>query len=340
MNSFFNLYANCIPVQGNQESIIVDLQNNEYINIPNLFFEVLKKNRNKTVNETKKFFNDDLNKGIDHYFKYLNKIDYGFFLDNIESFPDLDLNWYSPLRVNNAILEINENCNYDFNSAIKELSSLGCSSLQIRINKSGVNGIILEILEATRMSRIRSVEIFLPEHLFEDSFSKYLDDIENRILTLLIHSVNDEELKKETYKNSKLFKQKQLVFTSKSINSSTADVIKKENFITNMTFFSEAQKFNVGLNRKVCIDNEGNFKNFLTHKSTHGNFKNKSITKLIDDPDFTRKWFVSNDDIEICKDCQFRYICMDNSELEFSNSSWKKLNQCPFDPYTNEWKIE
>lgn len=79
---------------------------------------------------------------------------------------------------------------------------------------------------------------------------------------------------------------------------------------------------------------------YLEHESIHGNFNSKSITELIDDRDFTRKWFVSNDSIDICKDCQFRYICFDNSDIEFTGVSWKKVNQCQFDPYTNKWQRE
>lgn len=194
-------------------------------------------------------------------------------------------------------------------------------------------------MDATRTSRIRNVEIFLPEPLYEAHHLKYLDDIENRIKTFVIHSVKDEVLTKNLHENSKYYIDKKLIFTSKAINSSTVDNIKKENFIINMEFFTEAQQHNVALNRKVCIDNDRNFKNFPAHKSTHGNFRNKSITELIEDSEFTRKWFVNNDNIETCKDCQFRYICFNNSDIEFDGSTWKKIEKCPFDPYTNEWKL-
>lgn len=337
MSNFFRLFANCIPVRGSQESVIIDLQNNEYIDIPNLLFDVLKINENKTVKETKIFFNNELDEGINNYFKYLTKIGYGFFLDNVESFPPLSLEWFSPLIVNNAILEINENCNYNYISAIMQLNALGCSSLQLRINKINSRETILEILEATRTSRIRSLEIVIPEFLFDTSFCQYLEDIENRISIFVVHSVSDENKVKEEYGKSKFYEQKRLLFTTKVINSSTKDVKNKENLIVNVDFFCEAQQFNVGLNRKVCIDNDGNFKNFLAHKNVYGNFNKKSIKKLIADNQFTKKWFINNDNIDICKDCQFRYSCLDNSDIEFNGTNWYKIENCGFNPYTNEW---
>lgn len=338
MSSYFNLYANCIVVQGNQESIIADLQNNEYINIPNLLADVLKKTKGNRVTEIKNFFNNELNEGIDHYFKYLDEVDYGFFLDNPQSFPELDITWDSPLKVNNAILEIGKNYNYNFSSAIKELSSLGCACIQIRIDNSNINQILPEIVNVTRFSRIKAVEILLPETVFEDSLTQYLEDIENRISYILVHSIRDEVHTKIQYENSKYYKDKKIAFTSKIVDKSTTDVIAKEKFITNVEFFSEAQEYNIALNRKVCINNNGDFKNFLAHNNTYGNFKNRNITTLIGDSEFTRKWFVNNDNIDICRDCQFRYICFDNSDVEFNGTSWSKINQCRFDPYTNKWK--
>lgn len=340
MSSYFNLYANCITVQGYQDGIIVDLQNNEFINIPNLLIDVLNKTHSNTINEIKNLFNNELNEGIDHYFKHLDEIDYGFFLDNPESFSKLNLIWDSPLKVNNAILEIRQNCKYNFSSAIKELSSLGCACIQIRIYDSNINQILSEIVNATRYSRIKAVEILLPESLFEDFVVQYLEDIENRISYILVHSIEDEGKTKNEYENSKYFKDKKLAFTSKVVGNSTTDLISREKFISNIEFFSEAQEYNVALNRKVSIDNEGNFKNYLSHKETFGNFNKESITKLIDNKDFTRKWFINNDNIDTCKNCQFRYICFDNSDIEFNGSSWRKLNQCPFDPYTNKWESE
>ncbi len=266
MNRFFNLYSNCIPVKGSEESIIIDLQNTEHINVPNLLFDVLRKTRTHTIDEIKNFYNNSLDEGIDQYFSYLKDVDYGFFTDHVEMFPELNLEWYSPLKVNSAILEMHEDCKYDFNSAIKELSSLACSSIQIRMSHPDVNNILSGILDATRKSRIRNVEIFLPEFLYEEHYLKYLDDIENRINTFVIHSVKDEILTQDLYKNSKYYIDHKLIFKSETINSATTDHIKMENFIINMEFFTEAQQCNVALNRKICIDNEGNFKNFLAHK--------------------------------------------------------------------------
>ena len=337
MSEFFRLFANCIPVKGSEESIIIDLQNNEYIDIPNLLFDVLEINHDRTVENTKSFFNNELDEGIDNYFNNFMEVEYGFFLKNVQSFPPLSLEWFSPLEVNNAILEINENCKYDYISAIKELSSLGCSSLQLRISKINIKECIFEILEATRKSRIRSIEMILPEYLFDFSFCEYLEDIENRISLFIIHSIADENRVMELYGKSKFHEQKRLLFTPKIIDTLTSDKRTKENFVINVDFFCESQKFNVALNRKVCIDNGGYYKNFLSHKDVHGNFNTKSIKEIINDKEFTRKWFINNDNIDICKDCQFRYICLDNTDIEFDGRSWHKIENCGFDPYKNEW---
>ncbi|RTZ45908.1 hypothetical protein EJ377_14380 [Chryseobacterium arthrosphaerae] len=126
-----------------------------------------------------------------------------------------------------------------------QLNALGCSSLQLRINKINSRETILEILEATRTSRIRSLEIVIPEFLFDTSFCQYLEDIENRISIFVVHSVSDENKVKEEYGKSKFYEQKDAIYY-KVINSSTKDVKNKENLIVNVDFFVKLNNLMLG----------------------------------------------------------------------------------------------
>jgi hypothetical protein len=47
---------------------------------------------------------------------------------------------------------------------------------------------------------------------------------------------------------------------------------------------------------------------------------------------------VRKDDIEVCKDCEFRYICTDCRIFKNdSNDIYSKPKKCNYDPYTNTW---
>jgi len=50
------------------------------------------------------------------------------------------------------------------------------------------------------------------------------------------------------------------------------------------------------------------------------------------------KRFISNDIIEKCKDCQYRYMCLSNSDIEEKAGKFHKINSCTFNPYENKWE--
>jgi radical SAM protein with 4Fe4S-binding SPASM domain len=102
--------------------------------------------------------------------------------------------------------------------------------------------------------------------------------------------------------------------------------------------FAEAQKHNIGLNRKVCIDYAGNIKNYLSHRKIFGNVRKDLIKEIIEKPDFREKWFYSNDQLEVCKDCQYRYACLSNSDIKSCNNRYYKVDMCDFNPGDNSWK--
>ena len=51
-------------------------------------------------------------------------------------------------------------------------------------------------------------------------------------------------------------------------------------------------------------------------------------------------WNTSNDMVEICKDCEFRYICADPSiPIKKDGEQYYHKNvQCNYNPYLNLWK--
>ena len=52
---------------------------------------------------------------------------------------------------------------------------------------------------------------------------------------------------------------------------------------------------------------------------------------------YKKLWFIKKDDIEICKDCEFRYNCTDCRAFTIENNVYSKPLKCNYNPYTNEW---
>ena len=45
------------------------------------------------------------------------------------------------------------------------------------------------------------------------------------------------------------------------------------------------------------------------------------------------------DNIEICKDCEFRYLCFNCPEYNYikTNDLYKKNPSCSYNPYSGKW---
>ena len=78
---------------------------------------------------------------------------------------------------------------------------------------------------------------------------------------------------------------------------------------------------------------------------SYGNINDIALVEAIDIADFKKYWNVSKDHIEVCKDCEFRYVCTDcraYTEKPHDISGPESTNlakplKCGYDPYTGEW---
>ncbi len=70
-----------------------------------------------------------------------------------------------------------------------------------------------------------------------------------------------------------------------------------------------------------------------------GNIFDTKISTVIQKSDFVEKWLINKDQIEICRDCEFRYNCMDcRAYLEDPSNNYSKPLKCGYSPYTNVWE--
>lgn len=114
--------------------------------------------------------------------------------------------------------------------------------------------------------------------------------------------------------------------------------ISKEGFEVNIPLFTEAQKFNTCLNRKISIDENGDIKNCPVLQKSYGNIKTVSLQSAIAQKEFKELWEVNKDQIDVCKDCEFRYICTDcRAFISDDRNRFSKPSKCSYDPYSARW---
>lgn len=71
----------------------------------------------------------------------------------------------------------------------------------------------------------------------------------------------------------------------------------------------------------------------------YGNVSNTLLQDALKHKDFKKYWNINKDRIDVCKDCEFRYICTDcRAYIEEPDNIYSKPLKCGYDPYTNQWQ--
>jgi SPASM domain peptide maturase of grasp-with-spasm system len=114
-------------------------------------------------------------------------------------------------------------------------------------------------------------------------------------------------------------------------------IISSKLFVSNIEMFTESQKHNTCLNKKISIDKEGYIKNCPSMKQHYGNIRDTTLQQALAHPDFKKYWNVNKDQIKVCQDCEFRYICTDcRAYVEDPQDRYSKPLKCGYNPYTCE----
>lgn len=334
----FLFFAECILVRGALRGIIYDLNRCNYRFVPNELINLIDSFEGKTINDVYEFYGEDNKSVIDEYFIMLEDEEFIFWVDedDIPLFPKLNLEWDYPAHITNAIIDIDEKLNIPFEKVFRELTDLGCKYIQIRSYDVFSLSFWNEILGLLNKSSISCVEVF----------TKYSDDISIeevkglftdhlRLAAFVIHS-SPEYVLSEIEEKSK----KRIVFVKDDLKS---NMNKNQNhsgyFSVNILLFTEAQKHHSYFNRKVSFDVNGEIKNCPSLSTSFGNINEVSINKVLKKDGFKRLWNIEKDETLICKDCEFRYMCVDTRE-PFKNADgfYYHKQPCSYDPYTAKWK--
>jgi SPASM domain peptide maturase of grasp-with-spasm system len=330
---FFNLFACCIPVKGATQSILCDLQRDTFVPIPNTLFFILSKYKNKSIGSIKSMFNNENDESIDEYFNMLVENNYGFFGDEPARFPAIDFsNEIEPDFISNAIVDYAPHLTHDLKKIADDLSALYCEALELRFFYSMDIDRLYKILDEVKLSTLRSVEVVIG-----DDTSLTIDNI------ILLHQAHPR-LRKITIHSSAQDRMMEhieimIIYTTQAITSEKCcGVVSPWYFISNTQTFIEATKYNSCLNRKIAIDKDGNIKNCPSMNLTFGNAAKDSLSSIVDNPEFKSIWKITKDQVEVCRDCEFRYICQDCRAYKKTEANpLSKPLKCNYDPYTGQW---
>jgi SPASM domain peptide maturase of grasp-with-spasm system len=331
--NFFKLFAHCILVKGHTRVLICNIRNGYYIEIPNDLALLIDYATKFPLEKIAKKCSLDYNDELMPLFTQLTASQLGLFTDEPKRFPSMSMEWDAATKITNAIIDIEESSVYDFRNAIKQLNDLACFSIQIRSFEAMTLLKIEQIMEIVADSRVRTVDFMIP---YNDTFS--LDSLKKilakhrRLISVTVH--------KSPNKKSNVFNERGIHFTDRAISSHLhCGIISEAYFAMNISTFTEAQRHNTCLNRKISIDTEGYIRNCPSMPEHYGNIKDTTLQEAMQHPDFKKYWFINKDQISVCKDCEFRYICTDcRAYRENPEDLYSKPLKCGYNPYTCEWE--
>lgn len=328
------LFGSCYAVRGFTRSVVCDLQYGKMNFVPNDLLEFLELNQRKCMEEIYQFYNNEENETVDEYVDFLIENDYVFFTDTPDSFPPLHRKWYSSALVTNVIIDIcSENVllNKDI---VCQMDSLGVLAVQIRFKESIEYDKLDEVLSLFLNSSIRSLELVVKFSF--DYFTKLpiLARKHLRLSYIIVHSSPDN-LQNE-YPNTVCF------YTKGDIEVTTGSGPRSTSHLAvNKQLFMEAQFHNPYLNKKLYINDRCEVSN-APNLPVLGNCLSVQLGEIVKKISVDNLWNVTKDTIRICKDCEFRYFCVDARIPRFDKVTREYYHEesCEYNPYNATWKFE
>lgn len=330
------LYSCCFVTDGLSRSIIVDHQREDTFFISNIFSNFIKECKENLFSEVYIRYKK-IDQDLDEFLHFLFENDLIFWTNNPELFPEIEKDFELPTNIGTAIVDCNHAKNHDFDLIFDQLDKVGCRDLQVRCYDYYNLGQINVILKSSaKRVNIKSIELLVKydETVAAESYEKLTHDYIH-IKNIIIHSSVENNLHKINSHEIRA-NMGNIIFTKEVINSNHhCGIISPSYFnVINISAYMEANKYNSCLHKKVGIDVNGDIKNCPSLEKVYGNIYSDDLEEIILRKDFVSIGTISKDQIDTCKECEFRYIC---SDCRAFVSDREKPKKCTYDPKAMEW---
>ncbi|PWN59997.1 grasp-with-spasm system SPASM domain peptide maturase [Chryseobacterium oncorhynchi] len=336
---YFNLFSNTLITRGAQRILISDLQRETSEVYPLEFYDIIEELKVKSIEEISTLFDDESKEIFHQYLNLLLDKEYGFITENDwdKCFPPISYEYNNPSFITDLFIELNDISILE--NLKQSVENLGIKFLVIHSKNYFTIDDIIRIEQTFTDSVLSGIEIFSPYHNNIDrNFIQELNLKTIRLYHLTFYNCNKIPFRvKDEFRFI-------LNFIKDNIDISSCGKIDIKYFNTNITKVLEAFNHNSCLHKKIGIDINGNIKNCPAMPHNFGNIKNTTLEEALNVKDFKQYWNITKDEIEVCKDCEFRYICTDCRAYTENNKKSKegldvsKPLKCGYDPYTGKWK--
>ena len=323
-------------VKGHTESVIIDTQRSLMWKIETSDAEFLlsidKCNEaaiyQNITDEDKAKYEELLQNAFDNELIFLTSIP--------DNYPPVSDYWNEPFAITNIIWDFKNN-NFKDETIFEIIKNSYIKSAQFRFF-TFVEALEFELLlVALKQTHVKAFEFILP---YSDTFTRdFLQKMTDKYDGIAIIAFYNAPKSETIFLKEKGMGIIQYYTDTSILNEKSCGIVSAGYFTLNIKHFTEAQHHNTCLNRKISIDVEGNIKNCPSMAQSFGNIRDTTLQEALEHPDFKKYWNVKKDQISVCKDCEFRYICTDcRAYIENPEDMYSKPLKCGYNPYTAEWE--
>ncbi|GHT72873.1 hypothetical protein AGMMS50262_02860 [Bacteroidia bacterium] len=74
---------------------------------------------------------------------------------------------------------------------------------------------------------------------------------------------------------------------------------------------------------------------------TFGHINKVKLKSVVESAEFQCLWTIKKDEITVCKDCEYRYICTDcRAFIKDPSDIYSQPAKCTYNPYIAKWEGE
>lgn len=325
----YKLSSSCFPIKGYGRSLLYDFRNNSYYYIPNSLCDLLMQNdcsqdwvKNKSEEEKKIVF------------EYIDFLKERLCLINIEK---LDASCFVPISLEKNTSDIISILNMEIH---KQPSHLLINNFEKFIYDFKINNLsivwgfekseLFNILNILSNTFVNNLELYLHCKKYSDEEVKEIIKAYPVISKIILLGANENSID-YLYGGNHLSINK---IASEHINSSKNQI----KFVFNKRFFIESHKYNTFYNKRLFINELGDV-SFVNNFSPIFNISDYNINKILKSS-LLKFWQISKDNIEICKDCEFRHMCYDSRVPKTNGHYWYYETFCIYNPFVCKWEGE
>lgn len=346
-----SIYLKVFPfvkyVKGASRVCLVDYAHDNLFYLPKEYYAVLKSLERNDIETVINELDDQQSViNLNHLIEKLISLGMAMKVNEIKMFPPISSALNDEFQsIQNSIIELTSEVSLDnVKSFCEDLSKLNCSEIQLWIIDNNVSKTSIdEIIQHLTNLSFTYVDIHIQKPKEFDSKEWYaliekfailkkiiVYGADNNHTHDIVHlnpphpplSLGEIEYLTKNFMNGKCCGE---------IHFSTLDF--SGYWIPNLL-----QKKNGCLYKKICLDRNGVIKHCPCLNFDYGMYKKGALQDIIESDIYIKMSSMKNDDICICKDCEYRYNCTGCRAFTIKNETLGKPAKCHYNPYSAKWE--